>query len=56
MVSAFELGQTTQPLEQVKYMTPGAMEQEGLENIKLPWSSVVLPAIWDNTDTSGDIL
>lgn len=56
MVSAFELGQTTQPLEQVKYMTPGAMEQEGLENIKLPWSSVVLPAIWDNTETSGDIL
>ena len=56
MVSAFELGQATQPLQQVKYMTPGAMEQEGLENIKLPWSSVVLPAIWDNTETSGDIL
>lgn len=56
MVSAFELGQPTQPLEQAKYMTPGAMEQEGLENIKLPWSSVVLPAIWENTETSGDIL
>lgn len=56
MVSAFELGQETHPLEQVKYMTPGAMEQEGLENIKLPWTSVVLPAIWDNTETSGEIL
>lgn len=56
MVSAFGLGQTEQPLEQSKYSTPGAMEQEGQESLKAPWTSVVLPAIWDNTETSGDIL
>lgn len=56
MVSSFELGQVTQPLEQGKYMTPGAMEQEGETNLKAPWASTVLPAIWDNVETSGDIL
>ncbi len=56
MVSAFSLGQTEQPLEQAKYSTPGAMEQEGQESLKAPWASVVLPAIWDNTETSSDIL
>lgn len=56
MVSAFSLGQTEQPLEQAKYSTPGAMEQEGQESLKAPWTSVVLPAIWDNTETSSDIL
>lgn len=55
MVSAFNLGQPTQPLEQNKYMTPGAMEQEGIENLKTPWASVVVPTIWDNVETSGDI-
>lgn len=56
MVSAFNLGQTEQPLEQAKYATPGAMEQEAQENLKLPWTSVVLSSIWDNTETSSDIL
>lgn len=55
MVSAFNLGQPTQPLEQNKYATPGAMEQAGQESLKVPWTSVVLPTIWDNVETSGDI-
>lgn len=56
MVSSFNLGQTQAPLEQAKYSTPGAMEQEGLENLKAPWASVVIPSIWDNTETSSDLL
>ena len=55
MVSSFQLGQVERPLEQVKYSTPGAMEQEGLQSLKTPWASVVVPAIWDNVETSGEI-
>lgn len=56
MVSSFQLGQVERPLEQAKYSTPGAMEQEGLQSLKTPWASVVVPAIWDNVETSGEIL
>ena len=55
MVSSFQLGFNRNPLEQTKYATTGAMEQVGLEDLKAPWATTVLPAIWKNTETMGDI-
>lgn len=56
MVSAFQFGFNENPAAQTKYSTPGAMEQIGLEDLKAPWASTVVPAIWDNVETMGDIL
>lgn len=55
MVSSFQLGFNPNPIEQTKYSTPGAMEQAGLEDLKAPWATSVIPAIWSNTETMGDI-
>lgn len=55
MVSAFQYGFNPNPLEQTKYSTPGAMEQAGLEDLQVPWATSVVPAIWSNTETMGDI-
>lgn len=55
MVSSFQFGFNPNPIEQTKYSTPGAMEQAGLEDLKVPWATSVVPAIWKNTETTGDI-
>ena len=55
MVSSFQFGFNPNPIEQTKYSTPGAMEQAGLEDLKAPWATSVIPAIWKNTETTGDI-
>lgn len=55
MVSSFQFGFNPNPIEQTKYSTPGAMEQAGLEDLKAPWATSVVPAIWKNTETTGDI-
>lgn len=55
MVSSFQLGYNNNPIGQTKYSTPGAMEQTGLEDLQAPWATSVLPAIWKNTETTGDI-
>ena len=55
MVSSFQFGYNNNPIGQTKYSTPGAMEQTGLEDLQVPWATSVLPAIWKNTETTGDI-
>ena len=55
MVSSFQFGYNNNPIGQTKYSTPGAMEQTGLEDLQAPWATSVLPAIWKNTETTGDI-
>ena len=55
MVSSFQLGYSKAPLAQTKYSTPGAMEQAGFEDLRVPWATTVLPSIWSNTETLSDI-
>lgn len=55
MVSSFQLGYSKAPLAQTKYSTPGAMEQAGFEDLRVPWATTVLPSIWRNTETLSDI-
>ena len=53
MVSAFQYGKAENTTGRLKYSTPGAMEQAGIENLSVPWATTVLPAIWNNVETMG---
>ena len=55
MVSAFQYGKVENTTGRLKYSTPGAMEQAGVENMSVPWATTVLPAIWNNVETMGDL-
>lgn len=56
MVSSFQLGFEKAPISQTNYSTPGAMEQAGFEELKVPWATTVVPELWRNTETLSDIL